>query len=108
MCTRAISSAPDGACPPGQIESVPPFRHLYSLTHADLRHNRLREVPREAFGHLTRLEFLDISFNSIRSFPPGGAWPPDKEPFWLDTALSFPQQAGRPPGPAPAPSPADT
>ncbi|KAJ1483579.1 hypothetical protein T484DRAFT_1799812, partial [Baffinella frigidus] len=72
---------------------VPPFNHLNSLKHADLRHNRLREVPRAAFGQLTSLEFLDVSFNGIKSFPPGGAWPEDKDPHWLDKDLPFPQKA---------------
>jgi len=57
------------------IEHLPPLRGLASIKWVDLRHNKLSVFPRETFGLLSTLEYLDVSFNQITRFPPGGEWP---------------------------------
>ena len=57
------------------IAELPPLRGMASIKWVDLRHNKLTVFPREAFGYLSTLEYLDVSFNQITRFPPGGEWP---------------------------------
>ena len=57
------------------IATLPPLRGLASIAWVDMRHNKLTEFPREAFGSLSTLTYLDVSFNEITRFPPAGEWP---------------------------------
>jgi Leucine-rich repeat (LRR) protein len=48
-----------------EISTFPAFppHSLPALTHLDMRHNKMIEMPSRAFGHQSSLRYFDCSYN---------------------------------------------